>query len=71
MVVISTEIYEKICEFCTKFRGLTIYCEQELHKNFSEVDPQVLSAILSKEWQKHIKHRHHKIARSGPDLLKE
>lgn len=71
MVVINTETYEKICEFCTKFRGLTIHCEQELRKKFSEIDPQVLSAILSKEVQKHIKHWHHRIARTGHDLLKE
>lgn len=71
MVVISTETYEKICEFCMKFKGLTIYCEQELHKKFPEIDPQVLSAILSKEWQKHIKNRHHDIVRAGRNLLKE
>lgn len=71
MVVISTETYEKICEFCTKFKGLTIHCEQELRKQFTDVDPQVLSAILSKEWQKHIKTWHHRIVRAGPDLLKE
>ena len=71
MVVISTEEYEKICEFCAKFRGLTIHCEQKLREEFSHIDPQVLSAILSKEWQKYIKTRHHRIVRSAADLLKE
>ncbi|XP_055325956.1 CDAN1-interacting nuclease 1-like, partial [Sitodiplosis mosellana] len=52
-------------------QGLTIHCEQELRKFFSHIDPQVLSAILSKEWQKHIKQWHHRIARSGADLLRE
>lgn len=71
MVVISSESFHEICEFCTSFRGLTIHCEQDLRKKFSEIDPQVLSAILSTFVKKHIKQRHHRIARSGPDLLKE
>lgn len=71
MVVISTELYEDICNFCANFKGLNIHCEQELIKAFSDIDPHVLSAILSKEWQKNIKHRHHLIVRDGPKLLKE
>lgn len=71
MVVVSTNIYEEICQFCSNFNGLTIHCEQELHEQFANIDAQVLSAILSKEWQKNIKHRHHIIVRVGHNLLKE
>lgn len=71
MVVISTETYEEICKFCSNFKGLTFHCEQELHEKFSHIDSQVLSAILSKEWQKNIKHRHHIILRAAQNLLKE
>lgn len=71
MVIVSTQTYEEICKFCENFDGLTIDCEQELYKRFSDLDAQALSAILSKEWQKIIKHRHHVISRAGPNLLKE
>lgn len=71
MVVINTDDYEKIVEFCSKYKGLTINCEKELHRKFSNIDSQVLSAILSKEWQKHIKHRHHIIVKSSRSLLKK
>lgn len=71
MVVVSTELHEEICKFCSLFKGLTLKCEEELRKEFVDVDPQVLSAILSKESQKHIKHRHHIIVRSAPKLLRE
>ncbi|XP_031626679.1 protein C15orf41 homolog [Contarinia nasturtii] len=71
MVIISTENYEKIVEFCSKFKGLTIHCERQLHKKFSDIDSQVLSAILSKEWQKHIKQRHHIILKSSRIYLQE
>lgn len=71
MVVIHTEIYEEICKFCADFRGLTIDCEQQLQQTFRCIDARVLSAILSKQWQKHIKNRHHIIVRAGPNLLKE
>lgn len=71
MVVVNTEVYEEICKFCAEFNGLNIYCEKELIKHFPHVDSYVLSAILSKEWQKNIKHRHHLVVRSGQNLLKE
>lgn len=71
MVVISTETHENICRFCANFKGLNIHCEQELIKNFPDIESHVLSAILSKEWQKNIKHRHHLVVRAGPNLLKE
>lgn len=71
MVIVSTQMYEEICKFCENFRGLTIDCEQQLHERFSDIDAQVLSAILSKEWQKINKHRHHVISRAAPNLLKE
>lgn len=71
MVVVSTQTYIEICKFCENFHGLTIDCEQELYKKFSNIDAQVLSAILSKEWQKIIKLRHHIINRAAPNLLKE
>lgn len=71
MVIVSTQTYEEICKFCENFYGLTIDCEQELYKKFPGIDAQVLSAILSKEWQKIIKHRHHIISRAAPNLLKE
>lgn len=71
MVIISTETYEKICDFYTNFEGLTINCEQKLHETFPGIDSQVLSAILSKEAQKQIKHRHYQMTRCGAQLLRE
>lgn len=71
MVVISTEIYEEICRFCAEFKGLTIDCEKKLWEEFPEIKAQILSAILSKECQKIIKHRHHVVKHSGENLLKE
>lgn len=71
MVVVSTQTYDEIRKFCENFHGLTIDCEQELYKRFPEIDAQVLCAILSKEWQKINKHRHHIINRAAPNLLKE
>lgn len=73
MVVINTETYEEIIKFCSKFKGLIwqIHCEAEVWKNFPDIEPQVLSAILSKESQKDIKHRYHIVLRSAPNLLKE
>lgn len=71
MVVISTETHNNICEFCSNFKGLTFHCEQELYKTFADIDAQVLSAILSKEWQKHIKHGYHIISRKAHNLLRE
>lgn len=71
MVIVSMQTYEAICKFCENFHGLTIDCEHELYKKFPHLDAQVLSAILSKEWQKIIKHRHHVISRAASNLLKE
>lgn len=71
MVVISTQVYDEICKCCENFHGLAIDCERKLFKKFPDIDVQVLSAILSKEWQKIIKHRHHIISRAAPNLLKE
>lgn len=71
MVVISTQIYEDICRFCSNYKGLSINCEEDLRKNFANINEEVLSAILSKECQKNIKHRYHFLLRSGPSLLKE
>lgn len=71
MVVVSTEIYEKVRRCIASFSGLTIHCEQELRKRFSNLDPQVVSAILSKEWQKHIRNHHYHIIRNANSLLQE
>lgn len=71
MVVISTEIYEKIQLSFRKFHGLAIHCEQELRKKYPELDPIVITAILSKEWQKHVKNNHHFMQKAANKLLKE
>lgn len=71
MVVVNAETYDKIRKCFSSFSGLTIHCEQELRKKFSDLDPQVVSAILSKEWQKHIRNRHHYIIRDAHNLLQE
>lgn len=71
MVIVSTDSYMKIKRYFENFNGLTIHCEQNLKQIFTELDPLVVSAILSKEWQKHIKYHHHNIMRMAAIILKE
>lgn len=71
MVVISTEVYEEIRQFCFQYTDLSIHCEQELRQKWLNIDPLVIRAIHSKEWQKHIKNHHHNILRAANSLLKE
>lgn len=71
MSIISAEVYKKIQEdFVQNYRKLWIYRDKELiekHKN--DVDPEILAAICSKEWQKQIKRVHHKVARNAKSIL--
>lgn len=71
MIVLSTETYEKICDFFKNTHIMSMGCEEELEKQFSYVEAPVLGAILSKKRQKHIKNRHHLILKSAPFLLKK
>lgn len=71
MVVISTTTYNKICKFYENYNGLSHYCEQEAKKAFGDVHPYTVTAILSKEWQKHTKHQHHNILRAAKLIMKE
>lgn len=70
MVVLSIAKYTRICDFITKYKGLTIDCDRDLRSKFPDIEPQTLSAVLSKEWQKRIKKHHHNIVQMAPNLLK-
>lgn len=48
-----------------------MHLEQEVIKKFPEIDSTVISAILSKLWQKHIRNQHQHIVRNADNLLKE
>lgn len=71
MVVLNTQTYGEMCDFIAQFTGLSIYCEEKLKKRFSDIDPQVVSAIRSREWQKHTRNLHQRISRSAYKLLRE
>lgn len=71
MVVISTETYNRIRKFYENFNGLSYYCELEAKRVFSDVHPYTVTAILSKEWQKHTKHQHHNIQRAAKLIMNE
>lgn len=71
MVVISSKTYDDICSFIANFNGLSIDCEHALKQKFSDCDSLTVSAILSKEWQKHIRYHHANVVSHSKDLLKE
>lgn len=70
MVVLSTNLYDRICGYISKYPGLTIGCEQDLKKEFPDIDLLTLSAVLSKEWQKRIRKHHHVIVQNAQNILK-
>lgn len=70
MVVLSTQVYEKLCSFISNYKGLAIGCEQDLKIAFPHIDPLTLSAVLSKESQKRIKKHHYVILRNAQSILK-
>lgn len=71
MVILNTDTYNEICSFILKFSGLNIYCEEEITKAFSSIDPQVVIAILCRERQKHTRKLHHNIQQSAAQFLDE
>lgn len=71
MVVVNTETYMKIRKYFLNFQGLGMHLEHEVIEKFPEIDAIVISAILSKLWQKHIRNQHQHIVRNADNLLKE
>lgn len=70
MVVLSMELYDRICDYVAKYDGLTINCDRDMRKEFPAVDSHTLSAVLSKEWQKRIKKHHHTVVQNAQNILK-
>lgn len=71
MVVIDQETHKSICGFITNFNGLSIDCERKLKAKFLNVNPNTVSAIHAKEWQKRSKKNHENMRRQGKMFLKE
>lgn len=59
MVVSTIETYNSICDYISKYKGLTIDCDRDIRIASPDIDPLTLSAVLSKEWQKRITRHHH------------
>jgi hypothetical protein len=50
-MIISTQTYQKICEFIRNYNGLPLDCEQIILTEFPDIPNRTLSAILSRELQ--------------------
>lgn len=70
MVVLSTELYDRICGYIGQYNGLTIDCDRDIRKEFPAIDTHTLSAVLSKEWQKRIKRHHYTVLQNAQAILK-
>lgn len=70
MAIISLDLYKEIQEFLENYPKLWVYCDKELiEKYISQVDPEILSAICSKEWQKQIKRVHHRVIKNSKHIM--
>jgi hypothetical protein len=70
-MVLSTELYDQICEFISKYHGLTIDCDRDIRTAFPAIDSHTLSAVLSKEWQKRIKKHHHHVVQNADNIQEQ
>jgi hypothetical protein len=55
MVIIKELTYNKIVDFLTSYRGLSIESEEEVAKRFSELPRDTIRSIISKHGQNSLK----------------
>lgn len=71
MVVVTVAEYQLIVNYIRSFDGLWIECGKQILNAFSEVDPVILSSIVSREGQNRLRQTHSSVQRDIKKIMHE
>ena len=63
--------YQKIVTWIRNFNGLWVECGKQVQSVFPDVDPVILSSIVSREGQNRMRQQHNAISRDIKRILQD